>query len=122
MLVDKEEKLPMGLQRLSPRPTAFLPRPLLAKRRAGTVLILRDVRDVEALVIETLDQTALPLTGRDLEELVSCGIESVFRVERALSPGRPLLPVLDGLLMERLTDRWRSLHPEHAGSVAPAAA
>jgi hypothetical protein len=111
----------MAVQQLSspPEPTAFLPRPLRAMRRAGTVLTLRDVRDVEALVMETLNATELPLTGRDLEELVPCGIESVFRIERALSPGRPLLPVLDGLLRERLTDRWRSLHPER---VAPAAA
>jgi hypothetical protein len=124
MLVDKEEIVPMGVQRLSPLPgpTAFLPRPLRATRRAGTVLTLRDVRDVEALVLETLDETALPLTRRDMEDLVRCGIESVFRVERALYPGRPLLPVLDGLLRERLIDRWRSLHPEHVRSVAPAAA
>jgi hypothetical protein len=103
--------------------TAFSrPRPLLAQRRASRVLAVRDVRDVESLVIETLDETALPLTGRDLEELVRCGIESVFRVEQALSPGRPLLPVLDGLLRERLIARWHSLHPEHLAGVAPAAA
>jgi hypothetical protein len=114
----------MGVQPLShlPGPTAFLPRPLAATRRAGTVLTLRDVRDVEAFVMQTLDDTALPLTALDLEELVPCGIESVFRVERALSPGRPLLPVLDGLLRERLIHSWRALHPEHVRSTAPAAA
>jgi hypothetical protein len=102
--------------------TAFRPTPLLATRRASRVLAVRDVRDVEGLVIETLEETALPLTGRDLEQLVRCGIESVFRVERALSPGRPLLPVLDGLLRERLIARWHSLHPEHLAGMAPAAA
>jgi hypothetical protein len=124
MLVEKEEKVPMGVQRLSPlpRPTTFLSRPLRATRRAGTVLTLRDVPDVEALVVKTLDETALPLTARDLEKLVPWGIESVFRVERALSPGRPLLPALDGLLRERLIAGWNSLHPQHVGGVAPAAA
>lgn len=102
--------------------TAFSPRPLLAERRSGPRLAARDVSDVEGLVIETLGETALPLSRRDLDELIRCGIESVFRVERALSPGRPLMPVLDGLLRERLIDRWNSLHPEHLGGVAPAAA
>ena len=103
-------------------PPPIPPRPSPAWRMQKRLLAMRDVRDVEGLVRETLDETGLPLSGRDLDELIPCGIESVFRVERALSPGRPLAPVLDGLLRERLIDRWRSLHPERLDGVAPAAA
>jgi hypothetical protein len=105
-----------------PRPSAFALRRPLVERRATRPLAARDVRDVEALVMDALDETGLPLNSGDLDELVRCGIESVFRVERALSPGRPLTPVLDGLLRERLVDRWRSMHPERLEGVASAAA
>jgi hypothetical protein len=76
------------------------------------------VQDVEAYVIGTLASTSLPVDDRDLDELVRCGIDSVYRVERALPPERPLAPVLDTALQERLVDMWHSLHSERGDAVA----
>jgi hypothetical protein len=67
------------------------------------------VADVEAYVIDALVEAGLPLTDSDLELLVAAGIESVYRLERALPPERPLLPLLEELLSARLAELWRSV-------------
>ena len=86
------------------------------------VLAVRDVRDVEAYVRGTLDAASLPADDRELAELVRCGIDSVYRVERALPPEQPLAPVLDTALHEHLVERWRSLHAERGDIAARAVA
>ncbi len=63
-------------------------------------------------MVGTLAATSLPVDDRELNELVRCGIDSVYRVERALPPERPLAPVLDTALHDHLVDRWHSLHAE----------
>jgi hypothetical protein len=70
----------------------------------STVLTLRDVVDVEVYVFETIREAALPVRDEDLDELVRAGVESVRRVERALPPQWPLLPVLDTVLSPRLVE------------------
>jgi hypothetical protein len=84
------------------------------------LLSLRDVADVEAYVIATIDETGLPLS----EQLVSIGIDSVCRLECALPPQRPMLPLLDKMLSPRLNELWRSgeldraAEPDRAAAIA----
>jgi hypothetical protein len=96
-----------------------LPRPVLAKGRSTTFLSLRDVRDVEAYVIDALHRSALPLAENDIHRLVAAGIESVYRLERALPPQQPLLPLLDEVLSSRLAELWRSAQSEADAGFEP---
>jgi hypothetical protein len=84
--------------------------------RPTRILSLRDVPDVEAYVIHTLREAKLAQMDGALEELVAAGIESVYRLERALPPERPLLPLLDEVLPGRLAELWRSAHVDSAAS------
>ena len=77
-----------------------------AGTRSNRVPTLRDVVDVEAYVIGTLHEAALTPTDGELAELVASGIESVYRLERALPPDQPLLPVLEKVLSKRLVELW----------------
>jgi hypothetical protein len=81
-------------------------RPAFTGRRSARILSLRDVADVEAYVIETIHEAALSLSDGELDELVASGIESVYRLERALPPQRPLRPLLDHVLSPRLAELW----------------
>jgi len=83
---------------------------------------LRDLRDVERYVIETIQDAALPLSDRHLDELVAAGIESIYRLERALPPQRPLLPLLQKVLLPRLVELWGSLELDAAAPTRQAAA
>jgi hypothetical protein len=65
---------------------------------------------MEAYVIHTLREAKLAQIDGALEELVAAGIESVYRLERALPPERPLRPLLDEVLSGRLAELWRSAH------------
>jgi hypothetical protein len=91
-------------------------RPDFTNRGSTRVLSLRDVADVEAYVIDTLHEVAIPLDDGDLEQLVAFGIASVYRLERALPPERPLLPLLERVLSARLTDLWGSVQLDRAAS------
>lgn len=77
---------------------------------------------MEAYVVGTLAATSLPVDDRARDELVRCGIDSVYRVERALPPERPLAPVLDTALHDHLVDRWHSLQAERGDVAAQAVA
>lgn len=97
-------------------------RPAFTGRRPARILSLRDVADVEAYVIETIHESALSLSDGEFDELVASGIESVYRLERALPPQRPLLPLLDKLLSPRLAELWGARDHERAAPVQPAVA
>jgi hypothetical protein len=62
---------------------------------------LRDVADVEQYVRDAVDQVAPAATSRR-KALEAHGVQAVMRVERALPPGVPLLPVLEQVLPNRL--------------------
>jgi hypothetical protein len=70
-------------------------------------LSLRDISDVEAYVGDTLAGMRLPTGSRDTEWLHRAGIATVARFEQALPPERPLAPMLDSLLPERLMALWQ---------------
>jgi hypothetical protein len=99
-----------------------LPRPIRARGRSTSGLALRDLRDVEAYVIATLHRGALPLADGDLDRLVAQGIQSVYRLERALPPQQPLLPLLEQVLSARLAELWRSIELDRADPSDPLAA
>jgi hypothetical protein len=91
-------------------------------RRSARILSLRDVGDVEAYVIDTIHEAELPLSDRHLDVLVAACIESIYRLERALPPQRPLLPLLQKVLLPRLVELWGSLELDTAAPTQPAAA
>jgi hypothetical protein len=64
-------------------------------------LRLRDITDVHGYVREAVARVA-PATAAHREALHAHGVRAVLRVERALPPGVPLLPVLDAVLPARL--------------------
>jgi hypothetical protein len=66
------------------------------------VLALRDVRDVESCVATSVQNLGVGPTDEDHKQLVLAGVQSAYRVERALPPERPLRPVLEPLLEHRL--------------------
>ena len=66
------------------------------------VLTLRDVRDVESYVAAHLEARGIGPADEDHRELVLTGVQAAYRVERALPPERPLSPVLELLLEQRL--------------------
>jgi hypothetical protein len=80
------------------------------------------VRDVEAYVIDTFRRTAPPLGEDDLDRLVASGIESVYKLERALSPQQPLLPLLEQVLSARLAELSRSVQLDRAEPSDPVVA
>lgn len=77
--------------------------------------------DVEAYVIETIQEAAPQLSDDDLDELVLSGIRSVQRVERALPPQRPLLPVLEKVLAPRLIALAVALEGDRSAPARPGA-
>jgi hypothetical protein len=64
-------------------------------------LRLRDVADVQGYVRDAVARVA-PAAAGHRETLHAQGVRAVLRVERALPPGVPLLPVLDAVLPARL--------------------
>lgn len=86
----------------------------VARHEPGPVLTVRDIRDVEAHVRSTLHEAGLPLGQDQLESLVRCGVRSVLSIERALPRERPLAPVLEATLRQRLVDRWQALQIERS--------
>ncbi len=68
---------------------------------------LRDISDVETYVGDTLAGMRLPTGARDTEWLHRAGVATVARLELALPPDRPLTPVLDSLLPQRLMALWQ---------------
>jgi hypothetical protein len=85
---------------VSPLPIDSRDRGVRAPRLLARVLTIRDVRDVERYVDAYL--AALPLPDDELRAAVLGGIGDAYRIDRALPPERPLLPVLDVLLASRL--------------------
>ena len=78
---------------------------------------VRDVRDLDRYVSETLREIGvLPSSGVHAA-LLEHGLECAYRLERALPPETSLRPVLDAVLRERLISRLR-----HAGTPALAVA
>jgi hypothetical protein len=69
------------------------------------VLALRDVPDVERYVAGHF--RALDLPDPELRVEVLGAISDAYRIDRALAPDRPLLPLLETLLASRVT-RMRS--------------
>lgn len=67
------------------------------------VLVLRDVRDVEAFVARTLSSLQTHLTSEETIRLVRAGVKDAWRIERALPPDRRLLPILEDVLAQRLS-------------------
>jgi hypothetical protein len=70
---------------------------------AGRVQSLRDVRDLEAYVSESLAAIGVAPTSRAHEPLLQHGVRSAYRVERALPPEVSLRAVLDEVLPARLS-------------------
>ena len=81
----------------SPMTPTALPTPVSA----------RDVADVEAYVSDTVADLGLPTGARDSDWLIQAGIATVVRVDRAMPPERPLRPMLESHLSERLLALWR---------------
>ena len=69
---------------------------------AGTVRSLRDVRDVEGYVSESLASIGVWPTSAVHAPLLAHGVRSIYRLERALPPETSLRAVLDEVLHERL--------------------
>jgi hypothetical protein len=76
-----------------------------------TPLRLRDVTDVHGYVRDAVARVA-PAAMSHRHALHAHGVRAVLRVERALPPGVPLLPVLDAVLPPRL----ETLHQGLAGA------
>ncbi len=71
-------------------------------------LRLRDVTDVQGYVRDAVARVA-PAAAGHRDALHAHGVRAVLRVERALPPGVPLLPVLDAVLPARLEALARNL-------------
>lgn len=71
-------------------------------------LRLRDVTDVQGYVRDAVARVA-PAAAGHRDALHAQGVRAVLRVERALPPGVPLLPVLDAVLPSRLEALARNL-------------
>jgi len=79
---------------------------------------LRDVPDVDAYVSAAIERLG-PGPSERHSALHAHGVRAVLRVERALPPGVPLLPVLDSVLPPRLAAL--DLAFSNAGALAAAA-
>jgi hypothetical protein len=64
-------------------------------------LRLRDIDDVHGYVLDAVELLA-PAARDRRDALHAHGVRAVLRVERALPPGVPLLPVLEDVLPPRL--------------------
>jgi hypothetical protein len=67
----------------------------------------RDVTDVETYVDDTLAGLRLPAESGEREWLHRAGVATVARLELAMPPERPLLPVLESQLPQRLLALWQ---------------
>jgi hypothetical protein len=106
-------------------PISKLPPPNNGGHLPG-VLTLRDVRDVESLVAAHVQELGVQPGDEDHTKLVLAGVQTAYRVERALPPERPLRPVLELLLEHRLAPersrRRRTAAAAQAGDDLAAAA
>jgi hypothetical protein len=83
------------------------------------VLSLRDVRDLEGYVSESLAAIGVEPTSRAHGPLLQHGVRSAYRVERALPPEVSLRAVLDEVLPVRLSAPLRrNRTPALAGPAA----
>ena len=86
---------------------------------AGPRRSLRDVRDLEGYVSESLAAIGVGPASRAHGPLLQHGVRSAYRVERALPPEVSLRAVLDEVLPARLTAPLRRRGtPALAGPVA----
>ena len=85
---------------------------------AHAVRTLRDVRDLERYVSESLAAIGVEPTSRAHAPLLEHGLRSVYRVERALPPEVSLRAVLDEVLPGRLGAPLRRGTPALAGPIA----
>ncbi len=76
--------------------------PPKSRRYLPGVLTLRDVRDVESFVGAHVGELGVGPADEGHQELVLAGVQTAYRVERALPPEIPLRPVLERLLGHRL--------------------
>jgi hypothetical protein len=88
---------------------------------APPVLTLRDVVDVQAYVTWTIERAGLSPDDGERGGLIRAGVECAFRLERALPPERPLLPVLEQLLAATLVDLSAASESERRASSQPTA-
>jgi hypothetical protein len=72
-------------------------------RPESAVRSLRDVRDLEGYVSESLAAIGVAPTSRAHGPLLQHGVRSAYRVERALPPEVSLRAVLDEVLPARLS-------------------
>ena len=85
----------------------------------AAVRSLRDVRDLEGYVSESLAAIGVGPTSRAHASLLQHGVRSAYRVERALPPETSLRAVLDQVLPARLTAPLRGIGtPALAGPAA----
>jgi hypothetical protein len=85
----------------------------------ATVHSLRDVRDLEDYVSESLAAMGVAPTSPAHRALVQHGVRSAYRVERALPPEVSLREVLDQVLPARLSAPLRRVGtPALAGPAA----
>jgi hypothetical protein len=75
------------------------------RRILDGALAIRDVADVERYVADRFAVLDLPEAERRVAILAAIG--DAYRIDRALPPERPLLPLLDAMLASRAT-RLRS--------------
>jgi hypothetical protein len=83
---------------------SHLPPPKTGRQLSG-ILTLRDVADVEDYVAGQLQDLGVGHADEGYQDLVLAGVETAYRIERALPPEIPLRPVLDPLLGRRLAAR-----------------
>jgi hypothetical protein len=74
---------------------------------------LRDVRDLDGYVCEALREIGVRPSSGAHAALLEQGLDSAYRLERALPPETSLRAVLDQVLRERLISSLR-----HAGTPA----
>lgn len=87
---------------------------IVGRRLLPGVLALRDVNDLELYLAGHLEGVQLAEAEWRAEMLRAIG--DAHRVDRALPPERPLLPVLDALLTARAAHL--AFESAHAGRVA----
>jgi hypothetical protein len=78
-------------------------RPISTPQPTAIVHTLRDVRDVEHYVSESLAAIGVEPTSEAHRPLLEHGVRSAYRLERALPPETSLRAVLDEVLPLRLS-------------------
>jgi hypothetical protein len=68
---------------------------------------LRDVRDLDGYVREALKEIGVRPSSGVHAALMEQGLDSAYRIERALPPETSLLAVMDAVLRERLISSLR---------------